>query len=191
MRWNVAGLLKDDVGAIRRYEFSEPPYEIDRGVEAAEPVVGEIKLMRTNRGIVADARILTRVRQQCSRCLDDLTTQISARFSEEYFPTVDLRTGQPIARPEGGDGFMLTEAHELDIAEPVRQAVLLAQPMKPLCRPDCRGLCPQCGQNLNLGQCACAPEPADPRLAKLADWLKTNASTDAPPAPRTRRARGR
>ncbi|HEV8634855.1 MAG TPA: DUF177 domain-containing protein [Chloroflexota bacterium] len=191
MRWNVAGLLKDDVGAIRLYEFSEPPYEIDRGVEATEPVSGEVKLTRTNRGILTDARIMTRVRQQCSRCLDELSTPISARFSEEYFPTVDLRTGQPLARPEGEDGFMLSEAHELDITEPVRQAVLLAQPMQPLCRPDCRGLCPHCGQNLNQGQCTWAPEPADPRLAKLADWLKTHASTDAPPGPRQRRRAGR
>jgi uncharacterized protein len=190
MRWNVAGLLQDDVGAIRRYEFEEPPYEIDRGVQAAEPVVGEVKLSRTNRGIFVDARIATRVRQECSRCLEDVTSPVVTRFTEEYFPTVDLRTGQPLSRPEGEDGFMLTEAHELDLTEPVRQAVLLAQPMKPLCRHDCRGLCPSCGQNLNLGQCGCAPETGDPRLAKLADWLKTNAPTEAPSRPRQRRRVG-
>ncbi|HEY3083150.1 MAG TPA: DUF177 domain-containing protein [Chloroflexota bacterium] len=190
MRWNVAGLLQDDIGAIRRYEFEEPPYEIDRGVRAAEPVTGEVRLSRTNRGILIDARIATRVRQECSRCLEDVTTPVLTRFSEEYFPTVDLRTGQSLARPEGEEGFMLDEAHELDITEPVRQAVLLAQPMKPLCRHDCRGLCPSCGQNLNLGQCNCVPETSDLRLARLADWLKTNASTEAAPRPRPRRRVG-
>ena len=176
MRWNVAGLLQDDVVAIRQYELDEPPYEIDPGVVTTAPLTGDVKLTRTNRGIVADAKFQTRVRQECSRCLEDVTTPVAARIAEEFFPTVDLRTGHAVKRPEG-EGYMLSDAHELDLAEPIRQAVLLEQPMKPLCRADCRGLCPGCGQNLNERECDCTPEPADPRLAQLADWLKSNQSS--------------
>ena len=68
---------------------------------------------------------------------------------------------------------MLNEAHEVDLTEPVRQSVLLEIPMKPLCRPDCAGLCPHCGKNRNEGPCDCQEEPADPRLSVLADWLKS------------------
>ena len=176
MRWNVAGLLQDDVGAIRQYELAEPPYEVDPGVVAAAPVTGSVKLTRTNRGILADARIKTRVSQECSRCLEEVRTPVAARITEEFFPTVDLRTGAKVTQPDG-EGYMLSDAHELDLTEPVRQAVLLEQPMKPLCRPDCRGLCPSCGQNLNERECACTPEPTDPRLSQLADWLKSNQSS--------------
>lgn len=173
MRWNVAGLLQDDVGATRHYELDEPPYEIDTGVVSIAPLIGTVKLTRTNRGIVADASVETRIRQECSRCLEDVATPVTTRMSEEFFPTVDLRTGAPVKRPEG-DGYMLTDTHELDLSEPIRQAILLEQPMKPLCRGDCRGLCPRCGQNLNERACKCAPESGDPRLAGLADWLKSN-----------------
>jgi uncharacterized protein len=176
MRWNVAGLLQDDLGAIRLYELNEPPYEIDPGIVTTAPLTGAVKLTRTNRGILAEARIKTTVRQECSRCLEDAMTPVAGRIAEEFFPTVDLRTGTSVERPEG-DGYMLTDAHELDLAEPVRQAVLLEQPMKPLCQPDCRGLCPRCGQNLNERECTCTPEPADARLSRLADWLKSNQSS--------------
>jgi uncharacterized protein len=177
MRWNVAGLLQDDVGAIRQYELDEPPYEIDPGVVTTAPLEGAVKLTRTNRGILADARFQTRIRQECSRCLEDVTTPVKARITEEYFPTVDLRTGVVVKKPEDEEGYMLTDAHELDLTEPIRQAVLLEQPMKPLCRADCRGLCPTCGQNLNERVCDCTPEPADPRLSQLAEWLKSNQSS--------------
>src|SRR2546422_132133 len=53
----------------------------------------------------------------------------------------------------------------------VRQEVILAVPFSPQCRADCRGLCPQCGQDLNVGACACAPPP-DPRWAALREYLK-------------------
>jgi uncharacterized protein len=173
MLWNVAGLLQDDVGATRHYELDEPPYEIDRGVVSITPLVGSIKLTRTNRGILADARVSTQLRQECSRCLEEVSSSVSARISEEFFPTVDLRTGAPVKRPDG-DGYMLTDAHELDLREPIRQAILLEQPMQPLCQVDCRGLCSRCGQNQNELQCQCKPEPVDPRLNRLADWLKAN-----------------
>lgn len=176
MRWNVAGLLQDDVGSTRLYDLNQAPYEIDPGIFTTEPLTGEVRLMRTNRGIVADVRVQTRIRQECSRCLEDARTPIATRIAEEFFPRVDLRTGAAVQRPEG-DGYMITEAHELDLSEPIRQAVLLEQPMKPLCSADCRGLCARCGYNLNEGECQCAPESADARLAQLADWLKANQSS--------------
>jgi uncharacterized protein len=59
----------------------------------------------------------------------------------------------------------------LDLTEVVRQAIFLAIPMSPVCRADCAGLCPQCGQNLNEGQCHCVSEVVDPRLEVLKQLL--------------------
>ena len=172
MKYNAAQLLVEHAGATREYDLDEPGYEIDDGVEAVSPLRGKVKLTRTNRGILADARLATDIRQECSRCLEEVVAPVDVHIVEEYYPTVDLRTGQPLQAPEGGTGFMMTEAHEVDLTEPVRQSVLLEMPMKTLCRPDCAGLCPHCGKNLTEGPCSCVDEPADPRLAALADWLK-------------------
>jgi uncharacterized protein len=137
-------------------------------------LTGTVKLNRTNRGVLADADLATDLRLECSRCLEEVVVPIKTRFTEEYYPTVDLRSGATVGRPEGGSGYMLNEAHELDLTEPVRQSVLLELPMKPLCRTDCAGLCPRCGQDLNQRACDCELEPTDPRLGQLAEWLKSN-----------------
>jgi uncharacterized protein len=174
MKYNAAQLLVEPVGTIRQYELDEPPYEIDAGVRTTAPLQGQVKLTRTNRGILADARLRTELQQECSRCIEDVVAPVSVRFLEEFYPTVDLRTGLPAKAPEGGSGFMMTEAHEVDLTEAVRQSVLLEMPMKPLCRPDCAGLCPRCGKNLNEGPCGHEDEPTDHRLSALADWLKSH-----------------
>jgi uncharacterized protein len=174
MKYNAAQLLVEHLGSTRQHEVDEPAYEIDDGVRAVGPVQGQVKLTRTNRGILADARLRTQLQQECSRCLDDVVAPLSVRFVEEYYPTVDLRTGTPLKAPEGGTGFMMTEAHEVDLREAVRQSVLLEMPMKPLCRADCAGLCLHCGKNLNEGPCTCQDEPVDPRLSVLAEWLKSD-----------------
>jgi uncharacterized protein len=174
MKFNAAQLLLEYIGAIREYEIDEPAHLIDEGVRAVSPLRGQIKLTHINRGVLADARIATKIQQECSRCLDEVLTPIDLHLVEEFYPTVDLRTGLPMKAPEGGSGFMLTEAHEVDLDEPIRQSVLLDLPMKPLCRVGCAGLCPRCGQNRNQGPCNCADEPGDHRLAGLAEWLKSD-----------------
>lgn len=174
MKFNAAQLLVEHPGTTRQYELDEPPYEIDAGVRSSAPLRGAVKLSRTNRGIVADVTARTELTQECSRCLEIVVTPVDVKFVEEFYPTVDLRTGQPVQRPDGGSGYMMTEAHEVDLTEAVRQSVLLELPMKPLCRSDCAGLCPHCGKNLNDGPCDCREEPPDPRLSVLADWLKSD-----------------
>jgi uncharacterized protein len=173
MKYNAAQLLLEPAGSTREYEIDQPPYEIDPGVRSSAPLTGKVKLTRTNRGILADVRAATELTQECSRCLDDVVLPVGVRFVEEFYPTVDLRTGMAVQRPEGGSGFMMTEAHEVDVTEAIRQSVLLELPMKPLCRVDCAGLCIHCGNNLNEGPCGCPEEPADHRLSALADWLKS------------------
>ena len=67
--------------------------------------------------------------------------------------------------------FVSTDNHELDLAQPVRDAISLAEPITALCRTDCRGLCPVCGVDLNDNpQHDHGEQDVDPRLAALADW---------------------
>ncbi len=174
MKYNVSHLLRESVGTTQVFELNDPPRKIEEGIETVSPTVGTVRLTRTNRGIVADATVSTMVAQVCSRCIADITVPLRFRVVEEYYPTVDLRTGKPISIPDQGSGFLLTEAHELDLTEPIRQFSVLEMPMAPVCREDCLGLCLQCGENLNTGHCECPRGPVDARLATLSDWLKKN-----------------
>ena len=71
--------------------------------------------------------------------------------------------------PADSDGFTIDRQHQLDLTEALRQGVLMARGLTPLCRPDCAGLCPSCGINRNDDRCDCAPPPPDPRWAALDD----------------------
>ena len=69
LTWNVAGLLADDPGASRSFDFSDVSIPLDDGPELARPISGHVRFRRTNRGIIADTQLQTGLRTECSRCL--------------------------------------------------------------------------------------------------------------------------
>ena len=172
MRINVSQLLKAPIGSIRSYEVSEI---IDiAGDDSGSMVQGEIKLMRTDRGILAKAALHTEVEVTCSRCLNLFSCPLTLNIEEEYFPTVDVVGGTALPLPDEPSCFTIDEHHILDLTEAIRQYALLAIPMKPLCRANCAGLCPDCGYNLNQGPCSCPPQRGDPRWSKLKELSLTS-----------------
>ena len=164
MQFNVAQLLKELIGSIRSYAIDEVVTLPDVGTQ---PVRGQAKLLRTDRGILAQADLELTVETTCSRCLTSFGFPIQLRIEEVYSPTVDIHSGASISPPEDPGTLTIDEEHVLDLSEAVRQYALLAMPMKPLCRSDCAGLCTRCGQNLNLGPCGCQHQSPDPRWALL------------------------
>jgi uncharacterized protein len=171
LSYNVAGLLRSAPGTARRYTVHESVLEIAADVRLAAPIEGEVRLSHTGRGILATAELTTALEEHCSRCLVSMAAPIRLWVEEEALPSVDLETGRlidPSAEPEA---LRLDDHHELDLAQPIREAIFMAEPIAPLCRPDCLGLCAVCGAELNA-----APDhdhgtvPVDPRLASLADW---------------------
>ena len=103
----------------------------------------------------------------CGRCLDDIALPVDLPFDLLYLPHQD-NAGEEEAEIEDDD---LTTAFykndEIDLGQLVLEQFYLAVPMKPLCRESCRGLCPECGTNLNTATCSCAREWTDPRLDGL------------------------
>ena len=165
MQINVAQQLKSPIGSVRDYDVDEL---IDlTGDGKAGPVKGRVRLMRTDRGILVKGKLDTGLELTCSRCLSPFRYSLALELEEEYFPTVDVVSGAPLPLPEESGCFIIDESHQLDLTEAIQQYAVMAVPMKPLCRPDCTGLCPACGQNLNLGKCECPPAEADPRWAEL------------------------
>jgi uncharacterized protein len=116
-------------------------------------------------------RVTTRLQVECSRCLEPFEVPVDASFDLRYVP-FQQNAGE--GEREVGEDDLATAYHRggmLDVIELLREQFVLALPMKPLCRDQCRGLCPQCGTNLNKMQCDCAPAWEDPRLAPLKSLL--------------------
>ncbi len=166
---NVSQLLKEPIGSVRNYELNEIVDVAGDGTGIM--VQGQVRLMRIDRGILVRGTLRTQVELTCSRCLSPFSSPLTFYIEEEYVPTVDVVSGASLAVPDEPGGFTIDEYHVLDLTEAVRQYVLMASPMKPLCREDCTGLCPHCGRNLNQGQCNCLSQPVDPRWSELTKLL--------------------
>ena len=165
--WNVAGLLADGVGAARTFDVDDVTIALPEDLELAAPIRGQVRLTRTNRGILVDARLATSLAGECARCLRPLTTPIEIELDEEYLPSIDLTSGRPLDIEEEPEALRLTDHHELDLEPSVRDAILLAEPIAPLDRPDCPGLCVVCGLPLDEGEHDHPDDDIDPRLEAL------------------------
>jgi uncharacterized protein len=132
---------------------------------------GSLKLTRTNRGLVVRARLITAIEQVCSRCLREIEWPIEIKIDEEALPTVDFLSGLPLGPDADPDLLRLTDHHELELEGEVREAIQLAEPIAPLCREDCPGLCIVCGQELASGPHDHPDEEVDPRLEALREFV--------------------
>ena len=159
MQIDVSQLFKEPIGSIRQYEINET-IDIDGG---NHEIQGEIKLVRAGQSILVKGTLHTEVEVTCSRCLSLFRCPLVLNIEEEYFPIMDLVSGAPITLPEAPGCFTIDEHYILDLNNAIHQYIMLAIPMKPLCREDCAGICPTCGHNLNQGHCGCLPQEADPR----------------------------
>jgi len=171
LSYNVAGLLRATPGTVRTYPVRATTLAIADDLRLAAPIEGEVRLSRTGRSILARAELRTALEEHCSRCLIPLVAPVVVRVDEEALPSIDLLTGQPLDLTSEPEALRLDDHHELDLTEPVREAIALAEPIRSLCRPDCRGLCATCGTDLNADPSHRHGEPEiDPRLAALAEW---------------------
>lgn len=161
---------------LHSIEFDEclPPGRIDfgRGVKQVEPlaVQGSAELLESE--IRIHGRLHTALEICCDRCLEPTHRSADADFDLFYRPmqTIAVSTEVEITDEDLDVGFY--EGNGLLLEDAVKEQVLLTLPMKNVCRPDCAGLCPQCGQNRNLGECACDKRAADPRWAALGNIAK-------------------
>jgi uncharacterized protein len=170
---NVAQLLKQPTGTTRDFDFSDRPRELVSEVDLVEPIEGHAHLMRTSRGIFVSSQYRTVVRQSCGRCLEPTTLEIEGSSSDEFSPTVDVVTGHTLAEQPESDELAIDERHLLDLTEVIRQDLLTRLPLQPLCREDCPGLCPECGQDLRVARCGCArTEAAASPFAALSELLR-------------------
>ncbi len=181
LQFNVAGLLTGPKGGTRSHKLYIPVSELDQlddGFDVVAPFEGNARFLWTNERIVALVTGDVAVTLQCSRCLEPFEQPIHIDIEEVFIPSVDMATGQPIHADDADEALLIDEHHILDLSEILRQSILLALPMTPLCRPDCKGFCPTCGANLNYETCTCQEEEIDPRWAALSLYLKQDKNDD-------------
>jgi uncharacterized protein len=126
----------------------EVPLETPDHPQVAEDVKVEVHAETLKNAIELGAQVSARVRIECSRCLESFVLPLQTRFDVEV---------------------PLQQAF-IDISEETRQALMLALPPKPLCRPECMGLCPKCGKNLNRKLCDCPTDKPSTPFEKLKEF---------------------
>jgi len=173
MIFNVAQLMKSPVGTSVESDIDEDNAQLDETLKITSPLVGHARMRRVNQGLLVDGWLDLTLEQTCDRCLKRIEQPMHVTFEERFYPTVDVLTGTPLPPIEEDDVFPIDEHHQVNLTEVLRQSVLLAVPMVTLCNPDCAGLCPQCGHDLNLGPCKCKPE-VDTRLNVLKTLLSNS-----------------
>lgn len=172
---NVAQLLRAPVGTSRSFEFEDDASEFADELHLRGPVTGSVKLTRTSHGILAETHYTVDVEQECGRCLEPAVTTIESSVEQEFLPSTNILTGLPETIDADPDEPRVSPNHELDLTDTIRQDIVVQQPLQPLCRPDCPGLCPSCGRELQQGGCSCPPAEGGSdtgQLGRLGELLK-------------------
>lgn len=112
-------------------------------------------------------QLTTEVGLPCSRCLEPVRIPVDTRFDQFYESNAEHLLHGEIALHEIDTEIGFYSGDFIEVNDIAREQILLSLPMKPICREDCKGLCPNCGKNRNLKDCNCESVLVDPRLVKL------------------------
>ena len=183
MEFRIAELEREPV----EFDLQLPSGAIDFGEEAEQsgPLAtsGRAEVIHEHRGpkdIVADIRLKGQFAGKfsvpCARCVEPVEIPLDSEFDLIFRPIgADAGSAErSITAPETEIGYYQKDS--LALEDVLREQVLLALPVRTLCKPDCKGLCPRCGANRNLQACNCDEGPSDPRweaLSGLRDRIKS------------------
>ena len=137
----------------------------------AAPVALTAEVRKDAQKVRLVGRVVTALEMDCGRCLEAFQIPVDAAFDLMYLPQTDVGATDEREVQDADVGVTFYKNDVIDLGEVMREQFFLALPMKPLCRPDCRGLCPECGINRNRETCECKAEWVDPRFAVLKKLL--------------------
>lgn len=161
LRFNFGFLLEAPIGTFREVELNYPSIQVVQDMTLA-PLTGSFIATRISEGVYLSGLLESKIDQPCVRCLENAVVPLDMQIDELfYYP--------PGSAPEGA--YVVGENGYIDLAPLVRELAWLSVPIRPLCKPDCQGLCMECGHNLNFGDCGCVEEDIDPRLSVLKQLL--------------------
>ncbi len=143
----------------------------EEGLSFPFPVKVDVRLVKERKKVLLSGRVEAELELACSRCLEPCRHSLSPQLELIYCPLPYRVEGERELKEEDLSVSYYREGI-IDIKEEVREAIILALPLKPLCHLQCQGLCPYCGHNLNKEECECGEEQINPCLAKLRELLK-------------------
>jgi uncharacterized protein len=164
LRLDVSYLVKDSPGTHKDFDFNFPQMVFSPELTLVD-IKGTIAISTTEDGVVAEGKMTGLTQLVCSRCLDDYWQPITIDFTEIF-------SSHPLDGEDGLDEQLLPADGSIDLTPILRDYASLDIPIRQICRLDCKGLCPTCGENLNLVDCGHRKENVDPRLAGLGELLK-------------------
>lgn len=165
----MAQLLKEVTGATRTYEVDTAPSgELNDELTVLSDITGQVKLLRTGEDILVTGTLQATLQRECGRCLAQFAIPVSVELEDQFYPSIDVLTGAVLPAPADADeSTRIDDHHILNLWEVARQEFVLAAEDQRYCKPDCKGLCPQCGKDRNVDPCRCADNAIDQRWAKL------------------------
>lgn len=161
LRLNVGFVVAQTAGFSRDISFDLPLINVPPDLHLNR-LTGVVRVTRTPQGILMQGDFQALIDLECVRCLTDFQQMLKIDFTELYAFSQRYVTDSGLLMPETGI---------IDLAPVLREYLLLEIPISPLCRPDCKGLCPICGNNLNESTCNHEVDTGDPRLAALKSLL--------------------
>jgi len=156
---NVESIASGKIGDQFEHEFT---YAIQSNTNRL--VKGKMFVMKTNYGFNVRANCFTNLKHNCGRCLESFESPLEFSFNERFSKEPDQT-----AESHMKDEFTLEMDGTIDVSQAIEQYLIIETPFNTLCSNDCKGLCQQCGANLNQGECSCAPRLSDPAWENLRD----------------------
>jgi uncharacterized protein len=145
---NVGFLRHQSIGTSREIHFDVPSIQVDPGEDIFD-LKGVTRISRTPQGLLLEGEFSGKMRAECVRCLAEFLQPLKTNFNELY--AFDERS---VSESE----LILPEDANIDLGPIVREYLLIEMPIKAICKPDCKGLCPVCGEDLNQRTCEHASE---------------------------------
>jgi uncharacterized protein len=168
LRLDVSYLVKESPGTHKEFDFNFTQLTLP-GALVLVDVQGVIAVSVTEDGVVAEGDIKALTQLSCSRCLEEYWQPIAIQFTEMF-------TNHPLKDPGENLESLLPADGSIDLTPIIRDYAILDIPISRICKPDCKGLCPTCGANLNEGDCGHRQENIDPRMAGLKELLEQSQS---------------
>ena len=161
LQLNIGFIAQQTIGFSRVFLFDIPHIHLPPDLTLHD-FVGQVSISRTSEGLLAQVEFNANVEAVCVRCLKEFSQPLQVDFTELFSFASHARTNTEMILPEDG---------KIDFGSLVREYMLLEIPINPVCKDDCKGLCPICGNDLNDNPCNHPPETVDPRFSILKTLL--------------------
>jgi uncharacterized protein len=140
---------------------------VDERVSLIAPAAVNGKIRLSGSDVFVSGHVETRAQVECDRCLKPVELPVNADFTLEYISGSEYESSEVAELTEDEMSVSVFDGSVIDVDEVVKEQILLAVPTRMLCREDCKGICPECGNDMNTGECNCVTSDIDPRWAAL------------------------